>query len=533
MLKRYGFIFGILLLFIYNVFADQGGSDSFGYMWTDTEGTTNIDYEWIDIKHTTRLIGPTVGDQVEGVSLPFDFEFYGHKCDSLYICANGWVSFKYPGSSGWPTNDTIPSGSGPDSMIALFWDNLASTAGNGGGVYSKTVGSAPNRNFIVQWDLLNGAIMPNKIDFELILFEHSNLIKLQYNNIDAAYSGGGSATIGIKADTSTGIQYSHNQNGAVSSSSAILFHNKSVGDTALASISPASAQAGDFPTLNYYIYDIDTSGTSGLGKLDRFAIGNPFTSSPTVTNIKINNHNAYIQNSSDKPTEAGYATWQYDAVNDSLIIQTSIFDVIDSVKVTFMQTMPETVSEGNEYKSSYDAVLDSSGRQPATDDGWSVDVVGSDVVAYYVFNPSTEQAMAAGDSITFEIKAMDEYGNAVINSDSVIFSASGSAGAFFIPNGRMAFDNDSTLNITVSDTIVGSFTVKAVKKDASGVTGQSGLITINPADGHHFVIISSVDSITVSTDRLLQAALEDCFSNRLTDSLIHSPASTATVILVN
>jgi hypothetical protein len=493
MLKRYGFIFGILLLFIYNVFADQGGSDSFGYMWTDTEGTTNIDYEWIDIKDASRLMGPGIDNNVQGVALPFDFAFYGHKQDSLYVSSNGWVSFKYTSSS-WPTNDSIPSGSGPDSMIAVFWDDLASTVGNGGGVYCKTVGSAPNRKFIVQWDILNGAIMPNKIDFELILFEHSNLIKLQYNNIDAAYSGGGNATIGIKADTSTGIQYSYNQNGAVSSSSAILFHNKSVGDTALASISPASVQAGDFPTLNYYIYNIDTSGSTGLGKLDRFAIGNPFTSTstPTVTGIMINNHNSYIQNSSDKPTEAGYATWQYDAVNDSLIIQTSIFDVIDSVKATFMQTMPETVSEGNEYKSSYDAVLDSSGRQASTNDGWSVDVVGNSV-AYYDFEPAGDQTAQAGDSVSFVIRARDEFGNAVINSDSVIFSAAGSGSAWFVPNDRLQFNNSDSLIVTVTDTVTGSFTVNVVKKDASGITGQSGLITYNPADGHHFVIISSAD----------------------------------------
>jgi hypothetical protein len=52
------------------------------------------------------------------------------------------------------------------------------------------------------------------------------------------------------------------------------------------------------------------------------------------------------------------------------------------------------------------------------------------------------------------------------------------------------------------------------------VTGESGLITVNPAAADHFAILSGTDSIRVRAERLLQVRLEDQYGNFLADSSI-------------
>ena len=229
-------------------------------------------------------------------------------------------------------------------MIAVFWDNLILNDGginSLGNVYADSIGTAPNRQFIIQWQYREGAFNQNDITFQVILYEKSGLIKFQYYEIDADFWSGRGAmpTIGIKQNITTGIEYAFNTLNAVTDLDAILYHNKFV-NGASANILPTTVEAGAIQTFNYYIDSIDPTDTTGLGKLDSLVIGNPFLSTPdpVVTGIKINNSSAFIQNSTAKPTDAGFATWQVAA--DSIIVQTSNFEVIDSLKVTFQQYMP-------------------------------------------------------------------------------------------------------------------------------------------------------------------------------------------------
>ncbi len=512
----------LFLLPVPGIYANQGGNDDFGYMWTDSKGTeTTTDYKWIDIKASdNRIFSPGFDNSYQGYELPFLFEFYGTKYDSIYISTNGWVSFTEPGSS-LPSNDTIPSASNPDAMIAVFWDDLVSTTGEGGGIFFDSIGTAPNRKVIINWDVNTNFVTPYILNCELILFEHSNLIKMQYNRVDSEYNNGGSATVGIQGAADDGITYQYytSGTGVIQQYMAILFHNKFVGSTVKADIEPQSALAGSSTGFTYRLFEIDTAGTDGLGKVDRFAIKNPFSpTAATVTQIMINDYSAYIQNSSNKPEDPGYATWQN--VSDSLIIRTSNFDVIDSLKVEFIQNMPTSLSTGNAYPGTYDAVLDSSATESTTNAGWTVDVVG-DKVAYYEFSPSADQTTTAGVSVDFQVTARDEYGNAVVNSDTVALSTPGSESAQFSTNDTLVFNNASTINFSVLDNVTGSFTVSVKKINTTGVNGESGLITVNPANADNITILNSQSTITVGSERLLQAALEDQYGNRLADSTVN------------
>jgi hypothetical protein len=524
MLKRFSGIFFLIFLFISTGYADQGGKDNFGYMWTNSDGTVSVDYQWIDARDGTGLfteaaIPPGFTTDTASVDLPFDFVFYGGSFSRAWVSTNGWISFTQPTGAdpSYPTNTTIPNGAGPDSMIAVFWDDLILADGDVnplGNVYYKTVGTAPNRQFVIQWQFREGASNENDITFQVILYEHSNLIKFQYYEIDPDFWTGRAAmaTIGIKLNTTIGLEYSFNTLDAVTDLTAILNHNKFV-NGASASISPTSVEAGAVQTFNYYITNIDPTDTTGLGKLDSVVIGNPFLSTPdpVITGIKINNQDAFIQMSSAKPTDAGFATWQI--VTDSIIVQTSNFDIIDSLKITFLQYMPTAISQDSAYGSSINAVLDSSSQMLTTEGtDWSVDIVAN-TVSYYTLTPSGADTIVAGDSIAYTITAYDQYGNTVANNDSVTLTAVGSDSAGFSP-GPYLFAGSDTIAFRVSDQITGSFTVRADNIDTPSLFVQSDLITVNAAAADSIIkVTSDTTGITAGSSLTLQAKITDAFSN--------------------
>ncbi|RMH65405.1 MAG: hypothetical protein D6677_02700, partial [Calditrichaeota bacterium] len=423
--------------------ANQGGNDNFGYMWTTSLVSPKTDFNWTDIKDGSALFFGAIDDQVStAVALPFTFNFYGSPKNQVYISANGWISFKDPGvtTDPQPDNVTLPSASAQDSMMAVYWDNLSGTSSQAANVYVKTLGTAPYRRFVIQWDLPN---ITNSIEFQVILYETTNLFKFQYGKIDLATDPGASATIGIQATSTEALQYAANTGFSVDNYFAILWTGKRVNGTD-ASIAPTSGNVNETVKFTYTFDNINPAGTDQMGKLDRFAIATPFVADPVVSQIKINSGIAAIQNSSSAPTDRGYATWSI--VGDSLVIQTATMEAIDSLVVSFYQDLPASVSTGNAYVSSVDAVLDSSSIQLANNLGWSVDVTGaSEPVDYYEFSPTTDQVTTAGTGVAYTVTARDRFGNAVTNSDSIIFSASGSSSATFSPSSRLAFNNSSTV----------------------------------------------------------------------------------------
>jgi len=512
MLKRYSCLFLLIILLVSVSYADQGGKDNFGYMWTNSSGTKSVDYSWLDARDGTDVFGATFNDDTASVDLPFNFVFYGDTFNKIWISTNGWISFSRPSapSPSKPTNVPIPGGGGPDSLIAVFWDEMIVAGGGGGGIYWDTLGTSPNRKFIVEWDIERSG--GNEAIYQVILFEQSNLIKCQYRQIDVIFDTGGSATLGIQKNSSFGIEYSFNDNTAVIPPLAILYHNKSVSG-ADASISPVQVEAGAFQTFNYVINNIDPTDSTGLGKLDSVVIGNGFPSSnPVVTGIKINNQSAFIQMSSVKPTEPGFATWQI--VGDSIVIKTSDFNIIDSLRVTFLQGMPTTTSQDSAYVSSIDAVLDSSSQQLATEvTDWSVDII-TNTVSYYIMTPTGDDTIAAGDTLFYTITAYDQYGNTVTNNESLTIDAVGSLSAE-LSAGPYSFANSDTIAFWVSDTLFGSFTVRADNSIDPTLSVQSGLITVE-ADTNNLQITkvtNDTTGITAGSSLTLLAQITDAFAN--------------------
>ena len=162
-------------------------------------------------------------------------------------------------------------------------------------------------------------------------------------------------------------------------------------------------------------------------------------------------------------------------------------------------------------------------------------------VSYYSFDPSTDQSIEAGGSVSFTITARDQYGNGVVNSDGVNISTPGSSTATVSPGSSLSFSNDSTLSFSVSDTVVGDFTVRVNNGDNSNIKGESGLITVN-ADVLDYVIIrseannggSEVGDLSLTTDdvQTFYAAGYDQYGNYIADTDV-TWSSTGTLETVN
>jgi len=145
-------------------------------------------------------------DGSANVTMPFAFDFYGIPSDRLCINNNGFVLFQtdepcvgYSQDASIPTVFRAPA-------IMPFWDDLYT----GGNVYYATLGTAPNRQFIVEWYQKNhyddGASDPGGVTFEVLFDEATDAISFEYLDTQFGNAGhpewdnGGSATAGLDYD---------------------------------------------------------------------------------------------------------------------------------------------------------------------------------------------------------------------------------------------------------------------------------------------------------------------------------------------
>ncbi|UCF07515.1 MAG: PKD domain-containing protein, partial [Thermoplasmata archaeon] len=208
-----------------NAEADTGGPDNGGYYyWMDSNPPLpSVNYSWVEISGTGVHVA-TGGDDGKYGSFPLDFmfEFYGTSYTDIYIHTNGYVSFINKPSEF--INDPIPTTEEPNNIIAPYWDDL-----QGGEIYYQTLGTAPNRYFIVEWKEMKRWRQQSSetITFELILYEGTNFIKFQYKDVNFGnpkWDSGAWATVGFENQTGEiGLQYSYNSP-SLSDSHAIEFN---------------------------------------------------------------------------------------------------------------------------------------------------------------------------------------------------------------------------------------------------------------------------------------------------------------------
>lgn len=193
-------------------------SPNLAYDVLDSPGCANlVSYSWRDMTGATQLLLLPGGNEgVAAISLPFSFPFGGNTYTTVYAASNGFLSFD-PISSYMPEEFLLPSHrpGQPQNLIAPFWDDLifASLAVNF--IAYKVSGTAPNREAVIEYhqaQRFESIPIPGDLTFQVVLFESSGEILIQYKSLRGSSARGESATVGLEFDSGrSGLLFSYHQ----------------------------------------------------------------------------------------------------------------------------------------------------------------------------------------------------------------------------------------------------------------------------------------------------------------------------------
>ena len=267
--------------------ADTSGTNPSGYVWIDSNSPDpTVPFAWVDATDGTLSTVTDDDDDYETLTLPFTFNLFGTDYTEVDLSSNGFLSFDTdngcndnynddPDDAGHPIPpglgacDTIEWGGVP--LIAGWFDDL--DPGECGDVYYKTVGSAPNRQFVAEWfDVCHNdcddCTAGEGVTWEMILFETSNDIKVQYLdtvfNADSQATGiyeennGNQATTGVNLDATVGLGY-HWATPDLTDNLAVLYTTAAADLEIAKTSSAATAVVGDQIT---YTLTVTNNGPS-------------------------------------------------------------------------------------------------------------------------------------------------------------------------------------------------------------------------------------------------------------------------------
>lgn len=171
------------------------------------------------------------------LTMPFPFTFYGLRSDRLCVSAAGIVGVAQRDCRFPYDNNAV--GAPPAARIGLalmpLWDDFVPWPDGGacgdlcrfiyGALYADTLGTAPNRKFVLQWHKRIHAPITTNADgasFEIVFDEASGGFSFEYRDLGyTAYSsgdgdppicdGGACATIGVQADARNAAVFSYLQ----------------------------------------------------------------------------------------------------------------------------------------------------------------------------------------------------------------------------------------------------------------------------------------------------------------------------------
>ena len=159
-------------------------------------------FAWVDATAGgTRLeLGD---DDYFTVGLPFPFTFDERAFNQVHVASNGLLDFGSNAGADAYVNGQIPDRREPNGIVAPYWDDFDPTTA--GAVWYRTVGTAPNRRFVVAWVGLprwRTDSPGGNFTFEAILEEGTNDVVFQYRDIadgDPDGDDGASATVGLES----------------------------------------------------------------------------------------------------------------------------------------------------------------------------------------------------------------------------------------------------------------------------------------------------------------------------------------------
>jgi subtilisin family serine protease len=183
--------------------------------------------EWRSITGTSLNVAD--GTVVQ-VSTPFPIHYGNHAGFSdAWVSAEGYLSFT--DSRFNSTNARLPTTSWA-TLVAPFWDNLHTAASPPGNVYHEVLGTAPNREWVIEWrDIGNYSLRTSvpypTISFQVVFKESSSEVVFNYRDVDfgdgtGTYDRGGSATVGLQTLSTAATLFGYNTK-SLTNNTSLLF----------------------------------------------------------------------------------------------------------------------------------------------------------------------------------------------------------------------------------------------------------------------------------------------------------------------
>jgi len=276
-------------------------------------------------------------------TLGFNFVYDGVTQTQCYISPNGFISFgAQPAPTDYLPLSTAVSYAGGGTISALGIDLISASSAATDNIVYKTIGTAPNRVFVVQWTNARRKVATGNFNFQIRLNETSNTIEIGYGSCVPTDPTAYNAQVGIRGATNNFQQGEVNnrlQNGA---NTNFAWSGRTVSGTANSSTVRTSTNEYPNNGLQYtYTPSVPcvtpTAGPTGfaIGSTSVTTtsfVGNGFTAaSPAPTSYLILRSNV-----NTPPTTATIQDRVYWAVNDVI---SGIYTVIsNSAATSFTQT---------------------------------------------------------------------------------------------------------------------------------------------------------------------------------------------------
>lgn len=125
----------------------------------------------------------SLSDDQTSSALPigFDFEFFCNSYSQFVISSNGFISFDLASPQGCCSGQALPNAFTPNNLIAFAWEDI--NPGTGGTIEYFTVGTAPNRQLIVNYLNVPRFGGANNITGQIVLHEGTNLIDIHTTSV--------------------------------------------------------------------------------------------------------------------------------------------------------------------------------------------------------------------------------------------------------------------------------------------------------------------------------------------------------------
>src|SRR5262245_3416082 len=165
-------------------------------------------------------IGNHCDDCTTDIAIPFPVSVYGHPpVTMLSVGSDGDIHFTGPYNKlfWWMGCVPVDPGTGQDPFLDTFFPNYADLVTDesvgacpGCGIFTQTVGTAPNRQFLIRWkaNYFNSPPGPAQAEFEAILTEGSGTLSVIYG---VTGDNGLTAVSGIQQDLNVFTSFSCNE----------------------------------------------------------------------------------------------------------------------------------------------------------------------------------------------------------------------------------------------------------------------------------------------------------------------------------